>query len=83
MKKRYGFVSNSSSSSFVIGKNFMSEEQALSFHFMLDELNEANGEEGYIFETEHYFHGTVSFHNKRLHELLDNLNLTEFAAFDC
>lgn len=41
MKIRTGFVSNSSSSSFVIGKYFMTEEQIKKFHDLIEKFDEA------------------------------------------
>jgi len=42
MKVRNGFVSNSSSSSFVIGKYFMTPEQIKEFHDLVVKFGEAN-----------------------------------------
>lgn len=41
MKIRTGFVSNSSSSSFVIGKYFMTDEQIKKFHDLIEKFDEA------------------------------------------
>ena len=81
MKKRHGFVSNSSSSSFVLGKAHMTDEQINKFQNMLDEINDCY--EGYVFDTKYYFHGEVSNHNKILPDLIYEMELQEFASFDC
>ena len=83
MKKRFGFVSNSSSSSFVLGKVHMTEDQIEKFQHNLNEINEANSDEGYIFETKYYFHGEVSNHNRLISELINELDLNEFVSFEC
>jgi len=46
MKVRNGFVSNSSSSSFVIGKYFMTPEQIKEFHNIVKMFGEATYENG-------------------------------------
>ena len=58
MKIRNGFVSNSSSSSFVVGKEYMTDKQIKKFAKWIKSYNE-NTCEGWIFDTEFYFHGTV------------------------
>ena len=83
MKIRQGFVSNSSSSSFVLGKNFMTPEQIKKFSNKLDEINEVNYGEGYIFESEYYFHGEVSDHNTLLDEILGEMGLLKYSSFEC
>lgn len=67
MKMRKGFVSNSSSSSFVLGKNFMTEEQITKFSEWLKEMEskpynsedtkESGFYETYIHNSKKYFHG--------------------------
>ena len=73
MKVRKGFVSNSSSSSFVVGKTYMTEEQQKKFNswnmsmrdrdYDEDGENDGFGEETYIFDTKYYFCGEISNHD--------------------
>ena len=62
MKYRNGFVSNSSSSSFVLGKAHMTERQIKSFSKLISEFNnEEDHYNSYITESEYYFSGNVSY----------------------
>ncbi len=61
MKVRIGFVSNSSTSSFVLGKAYMKAEQIIQFREWIA-ANENEWHEGYIGETEYYFQGDFSQH---------------------
>jgi hypothetical protein len=80
MKKRIGFVSNSSSSSFVICKKFMTKEQQTKFRNKLGEINDQY--ETYISEYPNYFIGPVSDHEEKLRNLISELKLNEFCVFD-
>lgn len=62
MKIRQGFVSNSSSSSFVLDKDGMTGEQLKEFRKLLDN----NEEDTCVFESNKHFHGTVSMHNTEI-----------------
>ncbi len=63
MKIRLGFVSNSSSASFVIGKNFMTKKQIEKFSSWVCLFNENDYfSESYIHEDKHYFFGEIIVH---------------------
>jgi hypothetical protein len=64
MKIRFGFVSNSSSSSFCIYKKIMSEKQIVEFKNLLEIENHRNGDETYIEEDGNYFIGNLDQHNE-------------------
>ncbi len=73
MKIRTSFVSNSSSSSFVVGKYFMTEEQIKQFKIgMIEITNEFDDCEygSYVDESTHYFAGEVDYN---AHEAYCNL----------
>ncbi len=80
MKIRTGFVSNSSTSSFVIGKNYMTPEQIEEFKKMLAEWQDDNEMyETFIEETPLYFLGEISNHNTVVNKWLESKNLIKFA----
>lgn len=83
MKIRNGFVSNSSSSSFVVGKNFLTDDQIVEFRNNLEEINENNFGEGDISESKHYFQGNVSLHNTYIEKVIERLGIEEYCSFDC
>lgn len=61
MKIRQGFVSNSSSSSFCVGKNYMTSEQIKQFQDWLVEMKDELYE-SYIHQGQYYFLGEISVH---------------------
>ena len=81
MKIRNGFVSNSSSSSFCIGKNFMTDDQIDKLEEIIDDLDEDYGET-YINDTKLYFFGNIDHldHNK-IFAFLESENLSNFASW--
>jgi hypothetical protein len=86
MKIRNGFVSNSSTSSFVIGKNYMTEEQIEDFRKKLNfwtSLKDESMYETYIGETPLYFQGELSMHNTVVQEWLKQNNLSKYASTYC
>ena len=62
MKYRNGFVSNSSSSSFIIGKAHMTERQIKSLSKLVLVFNDDEEHyDSYITESEYYFVGNVEY----------------------
>ena len=62
MKIRNGFVSNSSSCSFVIGKEYMTDEQINLFRDFIENEIKINGHferETFIYDDKHYFVGDL------------------------
>lgn len=82
MKLRSGFVSNSSSSSFVLGKYFLTDEQIAYFKSKLDDINDDN-EEGYISDNKYYFQGEISQHSTIIDEVIEELGIEEFCSWEC
>jgi len=74
MKIRSGFVSNSSSCSFVLDKDGMTKEQMIDFRFVYHEA-EAKSGDTYIYESEKHFHGNLSMHDKLIPAFLEKHNL--------
>jgi len=74
MKVRNGFVSNSSSSSFVLDKADMTKEQIDKFRKLVDEA-ERESDDTCIFESDRHFHGTVSMHDTTITAFLRENNL--------
>ena len=66
MKVRAGFVSNSSSSSFVLDKDDMTGEQLQEFRELIDECENEGGGDTYIYETDRHFVGRLSMHNEKI-----------------
>ena len=82
-KIRNGFVSNSSSSSFILGKYFLTNDQIELIENNLKEINEANSGEGYLFNTKYYFQGEISHHNDKLDDLIKGMAIEKFCSFEC
>ena len=82
MKIRKGFVSNSSSSSFVIGKNFMSEESIAAFRDVIKRSeSEGYDDETFISEGKYYFHGEVSQHDEFIIDFLNSVDVMKYVEF--
>lgn len=74
MKLRQGFVSNSSSSSFVIAKTYMKKNQIKKFsEFLLN--REDSYSETSIVETDHYFQGYLSYHDAEILRYLEEIGV--------
>lgn len=63
---RLGFVSNSSSSSFVIPKKYLSEEEMDIYREYMDDYEYCDDE---LFEGELYMYGRISMHNRELNRM--------------
>jgi len=66
MKIRSGFVSNSSSCSFVLDKDGMTEKQLREFRNLVSKCENESGGDTYIFESGRHFHGRLSMHNEEI-----------------
>lgn len=69
MKIRAGFVSNSSSSSFVLRKDEIPDSLQLRISELVEEHNN-NSNEGYLYESERHYFGDLCHHS---HDLIDLL----------
>ena len=67
MKIRLGFVSNSSSSSFVVDKEKIPDEEF--FRTMVEQHNNS-GDEGYIVEGKYHFFGSIDQSDKVIRKYL-------------
>lgn len=79
MKTRSGFVSNSSSSSFILPKKGLTLEQIRGFSSWVNihnELEYAKEDDHSVAETSNYFFGSVSYHCS-IKEQLAGLNINE------
>ena len=79
MKIRNGFVSNSSSSSFVVGKDGLTKEQISAFEDFIyrnkDDDDEDYDDDTNIINGSKYFFGTVSYHNNKFSEMIKDNNM--------
>lgn len=75
MKVRTGFVSNSSSQSFCLGKAYMTPAQVELFSGWLSKHRGDMGEEGYVYERPHYFFGTIDQSEEKMFEFLDSIGV--------
>jgi len=83
MKFRTGFVSNSSSSSFVIGKNFMTKKQIDKFQDFVFDIGKDGYSETYISEGKYYFMGSIEQSDyKKLDDIIEELKLTEYIEYE-
>lgn len=69
MKIRNGFVSNSSSASFVIPKKLMSEEDLEIYDEYRNDYNFSDLMEDDLHATNQYIFGQLSMHNKELNRI--------------
>lgn len=72
MKVRMGFISNSSSSSFVIPKKCLTEEEIAIYHEYVNDWTNNDNEE--LHESDQYIYGYLSIHNKELIRMFSRLH---------
>ena len=72
MKKRFGFVSNSSSSSFIINKKDLTVNQ---YQKILNHRDVADEDAWYIEETEDELTGTTGMDNFSMYEYMEKLGI--------
>ncbi len=78
MKVRMGFVSNSSSSSFVLCKAHMTKEQIKAMSKWVDKYDEGEWGDGSPQESVGHFFGAVSYHAE-LEKFLDTIGVKKEA----
>jgi len=74
MKIRTAFVSNSSSSSFCVGKNYMTPEQVKQFREYLDNPDNYD-EEVRIEEGKYYFFGETTINDDNVENFLKSIGV--------
>jgi hypothetical protein len=65
---RLGFVSNSSSTSFVIPKCVISEEDLVIYDYHYNKCDDYCGDQ-HLYENKSYIYGEVSYHNDELNRI--------------
>lgn len=70
MKVRNGFVSNSSSSSFIIPKEYISKEQITKYRHLSDREDYPGCHESTYHESNLYIYGSVSYHDAVMRDFL-------------
>lgn len=70
MKFRLTFVSNSSSTSFVIPKEYLSKKDLNLYHIHRERCDDYCGDQ-HLCESESYIYGEVSYHNDELNKILE------------
>jgi len=85
MKIRNGFVSNSSSSSFCLGKSYMTQEQIKLFSEWVNREEYADEYcETYIDEHKHYFLGKIGHHDEKTLNYLSKIGVDkEYVSCAC
>lgn len=79
MKVRNGFVSNSSSSSFCLGKNYMTLEQIRLFSEWLKNREEDSN----IYEQKYYFLGELDHYDEELLDYLEKIGVDKEYIATC
>lgn len=79
MKFRNGFISNSSSTAFIIPKKYLSKEDLEIYHDYMHDNYDCDDE---LNEGEAYIHGNVSMHNKELNRLFKKFKGKEGVEYE-
>jgi hypothetical protein len=72
--RRLGFVSNSSSTSFVVPKKYLTKDELEIYNTHADGYTTYDEE---LYSSEHYIYGKVSMHNSELGRILNKYSQNE------
>lgn len=76
---RLGFVSNSSSSSFVIPKKYLNDEMLSIYREYVDDYEYCDDE---LYEGQIYIYGRISYHNRELNRMFKKFKGLDGVDYD-